>query len=68
MKTKEETLFEKMQPGESGLKPLTDAQILEAMQEYAEAAVAEYIIQRTGCKSKYEAERAARIFLEVELF
>lgn len=69
MKTKEEILFDKMQPGEDGkFKSLTDVEILQAMQDYAEEALRCYIMERTRCNSNFEALRTALMFFESELF
>lgn len=58
-----------MQPEEEGgLKVLADGEILEAMQEYAEEVLIAYILTRTGCASKFEANRAAEMFFELEPF
>jgi len=74
MKTKEEILFEKMQPGESGgIEPLTDKQILESMQEYADEYCREFLdwyLKRKG--SKFEIAQVVETFkiyqLDNEIF
>lgn len=67
MRTPEEILFDKMQTDEDGkIEPLTDQQVIQAMHEYSIEVLTAYIQQ--NCRSRFEAEMAARIFMEKEPF
>jgi len=70
MKDLKEILFENYRNDDNGiyLLPLSDNDILHAMELAAVEALSEYIMKHTGCASKFEAEQAARLFLENELF
>jgi len=67
MKTKEEILFDRMQPDESGkLKPLSDQEILESMQEYADEYCREFLDwYLKGNVGRYELERVISIFRDM---
>jgi hypothetical protein len=64
LKSKEETLFDHYQLDENGAPVLEDSDIFDAMQEYAEQMLTEYILEKTGCKSKFEAKREKNRFLK----
>jgi len=66
MKSKKEIFFNKLQPEGDEVKPLTDQEILELMQEYAEEVLTSFIWDRTGWASKFEANRLAKMFFESE--
>ena len=66
MKLKEEILFEKYDQDEIGkLKPLTDRKILEAMEEYSNEKLINFILNSTRCGSRFEAKRLAERFNEI---
>ena len=65
MKTPEEILFDKMQPDEEGkINPLTDEQIIQSMKEYTVEVITDYILHSTHCGSKFEAQRAAKMYYD----
>ena len=66
MKLKEEILFEKYEQDEnSKLKPLTDGKILEAMEDYSNEKLVNFILTSTRCGSRFEAEQMAGRFNEI---
>jgi len=69
MKDAKEILFEQYQSdGANGLKPLTDADILRAMEIYAKERAVWFALKRDPTLSKFEIERLYDIHMESEPF